>query len=127
MKRPWLIIAIAAGAVIGLIYLTVFRPLGQFDAAKIFTAAQNYTRTLRENNLPIPPTVNLKTLIERRFLRAEDAKGFDGLDVTISLLGNPNNPQDVLMRVHFPDGQDMVVLRDGSVSTNQTVTNLLGR
>ena len=123
MKRPWIIIVIATGAIIGLIYLTLFKPRKQFDAAKIFTAAQTYTRTLRATHSKIPPTVNLKTLIERGFLRPNDVKSFDGLDVTISLLGDPSNPQAVLMRVHFPDGQDLVVVGDGSIQ-NQTVTNL---
>lgn len=89
------------------------------DAQNIFSAAQAYTRKLKAQGLPIPPTVTLKELMENKLLAPADVSGLKGATVTVSLTANVNDPQAVLIRAVFPDGQEIVTLADGTVRSNR--------
>jgi len=96
-----------------------FPQSGKVNAQKIFTAAQTYTRDLKRQGIKIPDLVNLKELIARGLLQPSDVAGFAGAEVTVSLIANPNEPNTVLMRALFPDGQEMLTMGDGSVQLKQ--------
>jgi hypothetical protein len=82
---------------------------------RVFTAAQAYRRNLEAQRQPLPAMVSLAELTNRGFLRAADVPGLAGLEVTIALQFDETRPQDVLARVHLPDGDGLVALADGSV------------
>ncbi len=120
MKQKLIVVAvlIVAFATALLIYVK-FPQSNTVDAAKIFTAAQNYTRDLKKQGLAIPETVNLKELIARGFLQASDIAGFAGSEVTVALTANPNDPKAVLLRARFSDGQELLTMGDGSIQAKQ--------
>jgi hypothetical protein len=92
-------------------------PHGRVDAEKVFTAAQTYSRQFKAGGAPVPPSVSLEELISKGLLKREDVSGFEGIEVTVYLMVNKNQPQSVLMRARLPDGHEAVVLTDGTVQT----------
>ena len=54
-----------------------------------------------------------------RDLQPADIAAFAGLDATLALIYNPSDPTFVLMRVHLPDGTDVVLLADGTAQTTR--------
>jgi len=118
--RPWLKLILGAAVVLGLIALfylaTVNRGPGSVDAAKIFAAAQAYTREVRAEGFRVPPTVTLRELLARRLIKPEDVSGFKDVEVTVFLTTSEKKPDAVLMEAEFPDGHRMQVLADGSIS-----------
>ena len=63
---------------------------------------------------PIPKTVSLNELLTGGYLKPADVAPFQGLDAVLELTSDASNPQTVLMRVHMPDGSDLVLLGDGT-------------
>jgi len=118
MKRSLAVIAVLTIAfLVGcMVYFASFnRQPGHVDALKILTAARTYTANLRAEGLPVPASVSLQELINRRLLTASDVSGFTGMEVTINLSADDTRPQDILIRAHLEDGQEIVTLADGSV------------
>ena len=112
-KTAYAILSLVVIAAVLLVF--AFSQPGTVDAAKIFSAAQAYTRDLQRQGISVPPTVQLKELIDRKLLKPEDVSGFAGAEVTVSLTADPNDPRAVLIRARFPDGQEIVMLTDGTV------------
>ncbi|MDB6111670.1 MAG: hypothetical protein JWR69_3420 [Pedosphaera sp.] len=116
--KHFLLILVGLALVAGVGYFFFMpSPPGRVDAEKIIAAAQAYTRELRASSTPLPPSVSMDQLITKGLLKREDVSGFDGVEVIVYLSGSTNAPRSVLMRAHLPDGQDVVVLTDGSVET----------
>jgi hypothetical protein len=107
-----LVIMVAAG----LIYLLLpgDTSSAKIDGRKIVAAGGAYTRALIVNKQPIPKTVSLNELLTRGYLKPADVAPFQGLDAVLILMTDASNPQTVPMRVHMPDGSDLVLLGDGS-------------
>jgi len=114
-------IAIAAAVAImvaaGLVYVFLVskEPSAKFNGAAIVAAARAYTRDLQVRRQPMPKSVTLEELAARHFLKPEEIAAFRGLNATIMLTSQASNAQTILMRVHFPDGGDIILLGDGSV------------
>jgi hypothetical protein len=114
--------AVAIGAAVaimvaaGLIYLLAAGDSSpaKIDGLKIVAAGSAYTRGLIANRQPIPKTVSLNELLTRGYLKPADIAPFQGLDAALVLTSDLSNPQRVLMRVHMPDGSDLVLLGDGT-------------
>jgi hypothetical protein len=102
------LILVAAGAYTFL-GTGVSRPV---NGMKIIGAAHAYTRALMQNHQAIPPSVPLQVLVEKGFLQPADIGSFQGMDAAIILTKSGPGPT-VLMRVHMPDG-DLLLLGDGS-------------
>jgi hypothetical protein len=92
-------------------------PAEKVNGLRIVAAAQAFTRSLRAAGKPIPPSVKLDELVAHGLLRPADAAAFHGLDATVLLTSTQAGPQTVLMRVHFQDGTDLLLLADGSVQS----------
>jgi hypothetical protein len=114
-------ISIAVAIVTGLILLAaiVFTFLGgssslPANGPKIIAAARDYGRALKQAHSPIPQSVPLQTLIDQGLLQPADVGSFQGLDANISLTSSSDSAHTILMRVHMPDGLDLVLLGDGS-------------
>jgi hypothetical protein len=70
---------------------------------------------LQARKQPVPKSVTLEDLVERHFLKPEEIAAFRGMNATVTLTSTKSSPQTVLMRVHLPEGGDVVLLADGSV------------
>ena len=113
----FILVGLAAVVVAGLILLSP-SGAGRVDPGKIIAAARVYTHELRAAGAPIPDSVSLDELIAKGYLKRDDVAGFKGIEVSVYLVGNTNQPgPPVLMRARMPDGHDMVVLGDGTVQT----------
>jgi hypothetical protein len=108
-----LAIMVAAGLVY--VFLVSKETSAKFNGAAIVAAARAYTHDLRDRKEPIPKSVTLQELVERHFLKPEEIAAFRGLNATVMLTSTQSGPQFVLMRVHLPEGGDIILLGDGSV------------
>jgi hypothetical protein len=118
IKRIGMIVAAVAVLmmVAGSIYVGDHSPhpaMSQYS--KVLAAANAYSISLKNQGLWVPASVTLQELGMRGFLQPSDVAGFEGMQVTISLRPDESQPQDALMRVRLPDGQEVVALGDGSV------------
>lgn len=87
-----------------------------FAYSKVMAAAERFKVDLETRQQPIPESVTLRQLLDQGFLAPNDAKGFEGLDVTVSLRPvDGHRPNEALVRVRFPNGDECVALGDGSV------------
>ncbi len=119
MSRKTAYTVLALFVLVAAVFVFVFLQPEKVDAPKIFSAAQGYTRGLKAQGLPIPPTVTLEELLEHKLLAPADVSGLKGANVTVSLTANVNDPQAVLIRAVFPDGHEIVTLADGTVRSNR--------
>src|ERR1700733_5442733 len=103
-----LAIMVAAGLVY--VFLVSKETSAKFNGAAIVAAARAYTHDLRDRKEPIPKSVTLEELAERHFLKPEAISAFRGLNATVMLTSQESTAHTVLMRVHFPDGGDIVLL-----------------
>jgi len=78
-------------------------------------AVHAYVWDLQARRMPVPESVTLEQLVQAGFLRHEDAKAFDGMEVSFALHPNPDRPQESIIRVRMPNGEQLAVLGDGSV------------
>ena len=116
MKQKLIVVGLLIAGMAILLLVYVRNPQNdKVDAKNIFNAAQTYTREMRGQGRTVPDSVNMKDLIALGLLKTSDVAGFSGADVTIYLTANPNDPVAVLMRARFQDGQEMLVLGDGSI------------
>ena len=112
--RTLIVIAVLAVAIV-VYFASSTRQTGQVDAVKIVKATRTFTADLKARGLTVPATVSLQELIDRGLLSASDVSAFSGMDVTVYLSAENNNPQNILLRARLPDGAEIVTLADGSV------------
>jgi len=126
MKSTCAITLVVAGALVAasLVCFNSIRPASGRMAAervhsvaaeKIVAAAQAYARDLAAKGVAVPSSVNLKELAAKGLLNHADVRGFDGMEVTISLTAGETHPSEVLMRARLQDASEIVLLADGSV------------
>jgi predicted HAD superfamily Cof-like phosphohydrolase len=109
-------VVVLAIVVMGLLYFgTLSQSPGRVDCLKVFNAAKVYALELRTGGVAVPDGVSLRELIARKLLKPEDVSGFKGVEVTVYLNVDTEDPKSVLMRAYFPDGNELVALVDGSV------------
>lgn len=114
--RKSVAVAVFAGLVLVAVaaYIFIGSPAYQpINGRKIIMAAQAYTRALEQKHAPIPHAVPLQSLVDQGYLKAADIGALQGVDARIFLTAR-NDEQDVLMKVHMPDGSDFVLLGDGT-------------
>jgi len=78
---------------------------------RVETAAQAFARDGKTTDSAVP----LRELVSGGYLRAEDIRGLEDRDATVSLSTNETMPQMVWIRVRASDGSDIVLLADGSI------------
>jgi hypothetical protein len=118
MKRIWAVVGIAAVlmVVFGAFYVRTYSDhLGIREYGAVVKAAADYGQQLKTQGLAVPESVTLEELQKRGLLGPRDARGFEGLRVTISLKHDATRLEDALMSVTFPDGRELVALGDGSI------------
>jgi hypothetical protein len=131
MKHPLIIVFLAFFIVLGANQLSIWvngrylHPPGMgFDGPKLSAAVAAYKHVLEGSGTPVPDTVSLAQLLNRGLLKPEDVRAFAGWQVSISLKADEAAPQAVLMRARRPDGDQLVLLTDGSVQQVKSKTNL---
>ena len=121
MKHPAILVtlALAATLCLGLGLNYVMKPPQTPDPRPVYQAARAYKQALELKGQPVPETVSLAELTRAGFFSPSQAQAFDGYEITVSLVADESRPQDVLMRVRFPNGDEVVVLCDGSVQSRR--------
>jgi len=109
------VVAIMVAATLVYVFLVSKETSAKFNGAAIVAAARAYTRDLQARKQPVPKSVSLEELAALHFLKPEEIAPFRGMNATITLTSTESAPQTVLMRVHFPDGGDILLLGNGSV------------
>jgi len=111
-------VIIVAVGVIALVYTSAVSTappqMTPENAVHIIAAAQLLTHDLRLTGRPVPQAVTLAQLVDLKYLAPSDAEPFKGTDAAISLVATNDPKKAVLMRVRMPDGNDLVLLGDGS-------------
>jgi hypothetical protein len=105
----------AALVSVGLIYR--WRHLGPTvkDFARLPPAIHQYCRDRISRGQPPPPAITVKDLVAGKYISAEDAHAFDGMDLNIYAVVDETEPQAILVRARMPDGTQIVALADGSI------------
>ncbi|HXI53833.1 MAG TPA: hypothetical protein VNH84_20100 [Candidatus Saccharimonadales bacterium] len=84
------------------------------DPTRIVAAIQAFSMEEKAGGRALPATVTLQELVRQGYLRAEETRPFDGMQVTISLSADESRPQAILMTARMADGTTQVLLGDGS-------------
>jgi hypothetical protein len=108
-------VAFMVAAALVYVFLVSKESSAKFNGAAIVAAARSYTRDLQARKEPVPKSVTLEDLAAHHFLKPEEIAAFRGMNATVTLTSTKSSPQTVLMRVHLPEGGDVVLLADGSV------------
>jgi hypothetical protein len=85
------------------------------DGGRLMTALAEYAREVRSRGEPLPASITMETLVRSGHLRPEDAKPFDGAELTFYADADETRPQSVLAVARMPDGTVLAVMADGSV------------
>jgi hypothetical protein len=85
------------------------------EYARVVAAAQRYRADLLNRRQTVPDAVTLQDLVNRGVLAQTEVQGFTGMQVTFSLRTNGDPPEEALMRVRFPNGDECIAIGDGSV------------
>ena len=85
------------------------------DAPALRNALAAFAHDRGTRGRPLPNMVSLRELVDNGFLTARQVHAFDGVEVTILLKPDEDDPQEILMEAHFSDGSRTVLLTDGSV------------
>jgi hypothetical protein len=121
MKPQRLLIFIAAAIALAVVVAAAFTTYWQRkqpvfkNAPKLVSAMQAFSQDLARKGQPLPTTVSLRELVSRGYLRADDVRAFEGMEVTIWLRVDETEPEGVVMSATLPDGTVNAALADGSV------------
>ena len=119
-KRQIIVIVFSVIAVATAVCLALIaywqRPLPVLqDGSKLTSAVRAFTQDKLKKGQPMPDTLALRELVSGGFLAAEDARAFEGMEVTFYLSADLTRPKETVIRVRLPDGSQMVMLADGTV------------
>ena len=81
-------------------------------------------RAFKQDRRTTDSVVPLRELVSGGYIRAEDVRGLEGRDVTVSLSADETNPDTVWIRVRGSGSLDIVALADGSIQA-VTKTNTI--
>jgi hypothetical protein len=90
------------------------KALQSLSRDRIVTAVQSFARDRKAKNSVVPTAVPLRELVSGGYLGAEDIRGLEGRDVTVSLNVDETTPSAIWIRVRAAD-HDIALLADGSV------------
>jgi hypothetical protein len=89
--------------------------LGGFTPERVEAAIQAFARDRKASGSAAPTGIALRELISGGYLRAEDVRGLEDKDVTVSLDADEATPQMIWIRVRISDGSVIALLADGSI------------
>ncbi|HEY5040407.1 MAG TPA: hypothetical protein VIK53_00205 [Verrucomicrobiae bacterium] len=110
-----LLVAVAALASVALVFhwqhSQMFKGL-----AKLAAAEQSYLRDHVSRGEPSTASVTLRDLVSGGYISTDDARAFDGMDVTFYPTVGDSDPQAILVRVQMRDGVQIALMADGSIA-----------
>ena len=119
MRRDRLFVCVASGVALGLVVVLGLDRLTPIPmpirVEPAVLAASALVADYDARGKPLPESVNLSELIAGGYLSPEQARGFDGADVTLSLNPDERLPQAAWIRVKLSDGHELALFNDGSV------------
>lgn len=117
MKRKGAIVGIVAVAIgaAAWCFMIFSEPHGEVDTAKLMMGLQRYCADQRAAGVELPREVSIRELVAQGYLLNEDVRGFEGMEVKISLSPDEPRSQSILVRAGLPDGTVEAVMGDGSV------------
>lgn len=90
------------------------RALQDLPKDSVDTAVAAFARDRKATNSFVPTIVSLRELVSGGYLRAEDIRGLEAKEVTVSLTAGETTPSEVWIRVRTAHG-DIVLMADGSI------------
>jgi type II secretory pathway component PulM len=78
------------------------------------TAVQAFSRDHKASSGALPATVPLRALVSGGYLSTNDIRGLEDRDAAVSLSIDESDPSTVLIRVHWTESIDIVLMADGS-------------
>jgi type II secretory pathway component PulM len=90
------------------------KALQSLSRDRIDTAVQSFARDRKANNSVVPTAVPLRELVSDGYLGAEDIRGLEARDVTVSLTVDETTPSAIWIRVRAAD-HDTALMADGSI------------
>ncbi len=90
------------------------KALQSLSRDRIDTAVQSFARDRKATNSVVPTAVPLRELVSGGYLVAEDIRGLEGRDVTVSLTVDETRPSAIWIRVRAAD-HDTALMGDGSI------------
>ena len=118
MKKKDVILRIVAVAILGAIGYMAFYASGghgNVDTTKFMLALQRYCAEKRAAGVQLPSEISVRELVAHGYLSKEDVRGFEKMEVVISLDADETKPQQILVRARLPDGTVQTLMGDGSV------------
>lgn len=85
------------------VYWDMQQPKPQ-DYARLVKAMQKFSRDNIAAGQAPSASVSLQELVSNGYVSVDDVKVFSGMDVSLSVNGDVNRAQDIVIRVRFPDG-----------------------
>jgi len=113
------VLVLAVGGYLGVTYLR--RPQPSFQEAVAFVRSVHaFVEARTQHGLSLPPSVQLRELVDAGYITPNTARRFDGSEVTIPRSrSDPQSlegaPQQVLICLRLPDGRETVMTADGSI------------
>ncbi len=84
------------------------------DVSTLFDAYQLFVQERTQQDLPLPASVSIDTLVQYGFLEEKEVVDFRKVELWLAIT-NSGLPQDWVMRARFPDQSEVILLNDGSV------------
>jgi len=107
---------IAVAALVSMALVSHWRNSQTFKGlAKLAAAEQSYLRDHVSRGEPSPASVTLRNLVSGGYISTDDARAFDGMDVTFYPTVGDSDPLAVLVRVRMRDGVQIAAMADGSI------------
>ena len=88
---------------------------GNVDTGKLVLAVQRFSSEKGAAGVPLPQQISIRELVSLGYLEKQDVRGFEGMDVVISLDVDETHAEQVLLRARLPDGTVEALMGDGSV------------
>ncbi len=85
------------------------------NAPKLVSALQAFSREQLARGRALPAEISLNDLVRGGYLTTNDARAFEGMDVTFYTQAIDTSPQMILARARTADGQFICLLANGSI------------
>ena len=84
------------------------------NVTALFNAYQQFVNERKDQDLTLPASISIDTLVQYSFLSEEHATDFQDVELWLAIT-NSGLPSAWIMRARFPDESEVILLNDGSV------------
>ena len=115
LKRYSFLLALGAVGIVLAAVLLLSRHESTVDSERLIEAVRAFGLDHNARSTPLPPSVSLSELVERKFLRVADAKPFGPAEIRISLTSDESRPNQIVIEARLADGTRIASMSDGSI------------